>query len=92
MSETDTRDALREVFAATLGIAVDRLRPETRLGTDLELDSLDLLQLVFDVEERFGIEIPEGMVQQDQTFAELAALLDEALRQRADDAAGSATG
>ncbi len=37
-----------------------QIQKESRLIEDLELDSLDTLDLIFELEEEFNIEIPEG--------------------------------
>lgn len=37
-----------------------QIQKESRLIEDLEIDSLDTLDLIFKLEEEFDIEIPEG--------------------------------
>jgi acyl carrier protein len=37
-----------------------QIQKESRLLEDLEIDSLDTLDLIFKLEEEFDIEIPEG--------------------------------
>jgi acyl carrier protein len=86
MTPTDTLETLRELIASTLGVPVAELRPQTRLDEDLALDSLDRLQLVFDVEERFGVAIPDGAPIVNQTLADLAELLDRQLSASASEA------
>ena len=56
---------------------VDReaISPEATL-TELGLDSLTIVELLFDVEDEFGIEVPEERATF-QTLAEAAALVDE---------------
>ncbi|HEX2196847.1 MAG TPA: acyl carrier protein [Actinomycetota bacterium] len=48
------------------GLDADKVVPEAELLRDLDLDSLDTMELTLGLEERFGIEIPdqdlEGLV------------------------------
>jgi acyl carrier protein len=39
-----------------------QIQKESRLIEDLEIDSLDTLDLIFKLEEEFDIEIPEGQL------------------------------
>jgi acyl carrier protein len=51
------------------------LTPQTRLVDDLYADSLELLDLVLDLNERYGIEIEADDLQQMTTVAALATVL-----------------
>jgi acyl carrier protein len=46
-----------DIVAAESGVERDRLVPDARLS-DLDVASLDLVQAIFTIEERFGIEVP----------------------------------
>ena len=46
-----------DIVAAESGVACDRFVPAARLS-DLDVASLDLVQAIFVIEERFGVEIP----------------------------------
>lgn len=41
------------------GIEADKITREAELGKDLDLDSLDTMELTVQMEERFSIEIPD---------------------------------
>jgi acyl carrier protein len=47
-------------LAKVLNKKPSQIEKETRLIEDLEIDSLDTLDLIFKLEEEFDIEIPEG--------------------------------
>jgi len=47
-------------LAKILNKQSSQIQKESRLIEDLEIDSLDTLDLIFKLEEEFDIEIPEG--------------------------------
>lgn len=51
-------DALKEIIAEQLNVAVGELKEETEFINDLGADSLDLFELAMAMEEKFEIEIP----------------------------------
>lgn len=60
-----TEEALRAAIVETLiGIAPEiepaNVSAETDLRNDLDLDSMDFLNFVIGLHERFGVEIPES--------------------------------
>ncbi len=71
-----------EFLAKTLSekYDVDReaISPEATL-TELGLDSLTVVELLFDVEDEFGIEVPEERATF-ETLAEAAALVEELIQ------------
>jgi len=50
-------DKVRHIIADTLNVPVEQLKPETRLD-DIGAESLDVIEIVFELEEKFGINIP----------------------------------
>ncbi len=50
-------ELILDVVAKETGVARDRLLPNASLSA-LEIPSLDMVQTVFELESRFGIEIP----------------------------------
>jgi acyl carrier protein len=50
-------DEVRQIIAKTLKIPPDDLKPESRLD-DIGAESLDVIEIVFELEEKFGISIP----------------------------------
>jgi len=62
------------VYAALderLGIGPELLGPLVFLGDDLAIDSLDLLELVIDLESAFAICVPEREIDRLRTVADL---------------------
>jgi acyl carrier protein len=52
-------DTLKEVAAEVLSVDPDQVTEAARFKEDLDADSLDLVELVMGLEERFDIEVPE---------------------------------
>jgi acyl carrier protein len=50
-------EAIRSLVADRLDLDVANVKPESRLSTDLGVDSLDFLDLVFSLEDRFRVKL-----------------------------------
>ncbi|STX27780.1 acyl carrier protein [Legionella beliardensis] len=54
---------VREIIADVLVIDEDEINLNSRLITDLGAESIDFLDLVFQLEKEFGIKIPRGQLE-----------------------------
>jgi acyl carrier protein len=59
VTREEVLERIREHLAAELEVAPDRIHEGTRFKEDLEADSLDLVELVVELEDRYGIRIPD---------------------------------
>ncbi|MET1001478.1 MAG: acyl carrier protein [Acidimicrobiia bacterium] len=59
MERSDALATIKEVAVEVLSVDPDQVTEEARFKEDLEADSLDLVELVMGLEERFDIEVPE---------------------------------
>ena len=59
MDRHDVVATIREVAVEILGIEPGIIIETTRFKEDLEADSLDLVELVMGIEDRFDISVPE---------------------------------
>ena len=59
MERAQALDTLKEVAAEVLSVDPDQTTETARFKEDLDADSLDLVELVMGLEERFDIEVPE---------------------------------
>jgi acyl carrier protein len=59
MERTEALDAIRDVAVEVLSVEPEKVTEAARFKEDLEADSLDLVELVMGLEERFDIEVPE---------------------------------
>ena len=49
----------RELIAESLGVSPDEIRSESSFIDDLGADSLDIVELVMEIEKQFELEIPD---------------------------------
>jgi acyl carrier protein len=59
MNREQVLELIREHLASELEIAHDRIDETTRFKEDLDADSLDLVELVMELEDRYGVRIPD---------------------------------
>jgi acyl carrier protein len=57
MSEVESK--VKKIIAGRLSVSEDKIKPESAFIGDLGADSLDLVELVMDLEEEFGVSIPD---------------------------------
>ncbi len=54
---------VREIIADVLVLDEEQISPSSRLIADLGAESIDFLDLVFQLEKEFGIKIPRGQLE-----------------------------
>lgn len=52
-------EKIRQLVVALTGAAEERITPQTRFADDLDADSLDLFQIINDIEDTYSITIDE---------------------------------
>jgi len=63
-------EKIRAIIADQLDIAEDTITPETSLITDIGADSLDIFQIVSNIEDAFNMEFSKDSVEQMVTVAD----------------------
>jgi acyl carrier protein len=53
-----TFDKVADIIAETCDIAREKITPESHAINDLEIDSLDFLDIAFAIDKTFGIKLP----------------------------------
>lgn len=51
---------VKEAISKTLGIKKENITPDKRLVEDLGMDSFASIELLFELEDKIGIEVPEA--------------------------------
>ena len=70
-------EKIREMIAENLNIDINTITEEASFKEDLGVDSLDLFELVMELEEEFGIEIPSEDLEQLATIGDVAKYIEE---------------
>jgi acyl carrier protein len=79
LSEKDT-NAVLDILVEQLGVRQDQLTPEARLEEDLGADSLDKVEIIMSVDERFGISVPDELAERVSSVGDLFEMLAELLQ------------
>ena len=63
-------EKVRTIIAEQLHISEDKITPETSLLDDIGADSLDIFQIVSNLEDEFDMEFSQDSVEQMKTVAD----------------------
>jgi acyl carrier protein len=59
MNRDEVMGLVRDHLVAELDVGADQIKPETRFREDLDADSLDLYELLMELEDRYKIRVSE---------------------------------
>ena len=68
-----------EVLSENLGIEEKNISTDSELEADLNMDGLDKIEIVFALEEEFGISLPEEEMDACTTVAEVVNMIQHAI-------------
>lgn len=71
-------EVLRDILVKILGVAPDEITMDSRFAEDLGADSLDMYQVVLQMEETFGIELVPEKIEKIKKVSEAAAYIEHA--------------
>jgi acyl carrier protein len=77
-----TLDTLQDIVVADFKLSRAQLTPDSQLS-QLGIDSLDVLELMFKIEDRFGLKIKDDIPTSLVTLADVVAYIDTLLEQQA---------
>jgi acyl carrier protein len=75
MNRDEVLTLVREHLAEELEIEIDRIGEETRFKEDLDADSLDLYELVMELEDRYRISVSEQEAARIDTVGDAVAFV-----------------
>jgi acyl carrier protein len=70
LSRADVLQKVREHLSTELEIPIDQISESTRMREDLDADSLDLYELVMELEDTYGISVSEEEAADIETVAQ----------------------
>ena len=70
MTKDEVFSKVKEVLVSTLAVDEDEVTPQARLATDLNAESIDFLDITFQLEKAFGIKIPKGELFPENLFTD----------------------
>ena len=73
---------IREIIVNQLDVKEEIIRPESKFVEDLGADSLDIVEMVMQVEEKFGFEIPDEDMENIVTVQDLLNYIERRLGQK----------
>jgi acyl carrier protein len=76
-SREEVFEQVREILVERLDVKADDVNIGAHLRDDLEADSLDLVELIMDLEERFGVKISDEEAQSITTVGEAVDFISE---------------
>ncbi len=82
MSDLDFRE-LQELAAEILGVDPEQVQLNVSFARDLAADSLDLVELIAAVEDKYEVELPEEELEHMKNVGDLWQFLEEKAVERA---------
>ena len=70
-------EKLQAIIAEQLEIDVDEITYASKIIDDLGADSLDIVELVMSVEDEFGIEVPDEVLENMSTVEDMVKYIEE---------------
>ena len=68
-------EKVRQITATTLGFESDAITMESNIIEDLGADSLSVVELIMELEDSFGISIPESEAKDVKTIGDVVAII-----------------
>ena len=69
-------DEVREVVVEQLNVSPEEVKEDSKFVDDLGADSLDVVELVMALEEKFDIEIPDDQAEAIQTVGDAVKFIE----------------
>jgi acyl carrier protein len=80
-TQLDFKD-LQELSAEILGIDADQVQMDKSFQRDLAADSLDLVELIAAIEDKYDVELPDEELEKMKVIADLWKFLEEKTAER----------
>jgi len=74
---------VREIISKKFDVPLEKIKLETRLAEDLRVDSFGAVEFMFEIEEAFGLDIPDSDVELVRSVKDVVRYLSEWLEKKA---------
>jgi len=78
LSEQEILSGLAEIVNEETGLPADAVQSDRSFTDDLDIDSLSMMTIVVNAEERFGVRIPDDDVKNLKTVADAVSYIQSA--------------
>jgi acyl carrier protein len=78
LSEQEILSGLAEIINEETGLAADAVQLDKSFTDDLDIDSLSMMTIVVNAEERFGVRIPDDDVKNLKTVGDAVSYIQSA--------------
>ena len=75
-------EKIKSIIISKNYFEAEEITPTSHLRNDLFLDSLDVVEIVMDVEKEFGIHIPDSAIEEMQSFADMCQIMHQQLQEQ----------
>jgi acyl carrier protein len=75
-------EVLKEIIVEVLDIPAEEIKLESNLAEDLEADSLDVVEMLMQLEDKYDIQIPEEIAENLKTVKDVVDYLDKVLQEK----------
>ncbi len=72
----NTFDKVKDMLVEKLGIAPEKITLESEIIKDLGADSLDLVEMLFSMEEVFGVTVSDEQTENIKTVKDIVDIID----------------
>ena len=73
----DTFERIRELLAEQLDVDEDKITMDSNILEDFEADSLDVVDMVMNLEDEFGVEVDDDQIENFHTVGDVVRFVEE---------------
>jgi acyl carrier protein len=77
MSYPEVEKKVKEILADKLNIDIAKITPDSLLVDNLGMDSFGSVEMLFELEEKFGIKIPDADIEKAKTVKDIVDYMAE---------------
>ena len=83
MTNLEIEQKVKEILSKKLDVEPGKIALETRLAEDLGVDSFGAVELMFEIEEAFGLKIPDSEIEHVRRVGDIVTYLQGWLEKQA---------